>query len=205
MELRLHAHYNTEILELQQNRKRERHRRSLSKIVYKLAVDIVVSVHLVDSLKHLVQINKGSDKDERADNIPQPEISSAEAVGDAASFQFVADSVGNSVIPNNTGNTKGQRNNDKYQQAEVHSLFAVVSGGDDVDIAGDGRHYHQRINAESDNRQQNCLQQTLVCFQLLSRCRVNCVFHIDSPFFFFCCIIICNFILMRILRNVNKI
>lgn len=146
-------------------------------ICKELAVHVVVLVQLVHSLEHLVQVNQRADADQATQNVPQPEGACAEVIGDTTTLQFATDTVGNSVIPNDTSDTAGDGSYDEHQQAEVHGLLAIVSGSNNVDLVGYGRHNYQGVNTAGNDGQQNGLQQTLIGLQLAYGRSVYSVFH----------------------------
>ena len=91
-----------------------------------LTAEVIVLAHKVGCLKELIHIHEGTDADEAAENVPKPEVSSAEVVGYTAASNLHSDSVGDVVIPNYACNTAGDRSDKEEQQAEVHCVLVVV-------------------------------------------------------------------------------
>lgn len=143
----------------------------------KLTVHVVMPVHQIRGLEQLVQVDKGSNNDQAAQNIPEPEVGRAEAVCNTASDQLIADTVGNFVIPNDGADAKGDGGNDKQQQAEMHGLFAVISGSDNVNVVGNRRHNDQGIDTKCDQGEQNGFEQSFIGFQLTNGGSACIVFH----------------------------
>ena len=140
-----------------------------------------------------MQINERTDDDDAANDVPKPEISSAEAIVNTAALQLSADTVRNSVVPNDAGNTEGDGANDKCKEAEMHGLLAVISGCNGVDIVGDGRHNDERIDAEGDDGEKDGLDEPLVGLQLTGG---SGIFHGENSF---------EIIRVNKLANMNKL
>ncbi len=154
------------------------------------AVYIVVLRQQIHGSQELVYVNKGSDNNEGAQNVPAPERACTEAIGNIAAIQFLTDSVGNLVEPHNIGNAKGKPREHKGNQAEMHGLFAIIARGDGVDIRADRGQYDDSVDAEGNQGKQNKFQQTSLGGKLANRSSGRGIglilFHgIHTSFFFF--------------------
>lgn len=67
--------------------------------VKRLAVYIVVLSQLIESGEQFVRIHKRANNNQTAQHVPQPEIRRAEAVGNVAALQLVANAVRQLVVP----------------------------------------------------------------------------------------------------------
>lgn len=130
------------------------------------AVNIVVSAKLVHRLAELSHINERSYDNQRSENTPAPVGTGAEAVIDTAALKLAAYAVRHLVLPNDTGDAKGDRCEKKEDQAKVHSLLAVISRCDRVEILTDTGIKYNTIDTERDNCEQNCLHQISVGIKL---------------------------------------
>ena len=72
-----------------------------------LAVDVEVAVDVVQSLHHLMNVDEGTDQDQAAQNIPQPEGSGAQLGVHAAASCLVAHTLGQVVHPDQGINAQG--------------------------------------------------------------------------------------------------
>ena len=73
-----------------------------------------------------MHIDEGTDNNEGAEHIPQPEISGADRIVDTSSCKLCTKSVGHSVIPYGYRNTEGKPGEYEGKQQERHCSFAVV-------------------------------------------------------------------------------
>ena len=99
-----------------------------------LAVYIIMGVHFVDSLKQFMQVNKRTYNDQAAQHTPKPIVCCAEAVCNAASLQFCADTIRDLMVPHDACDTQSDGSNNKQQQAKMHGFLAVISGSDNVNV-----------------------------------------------------------------------
>jgi len=132
----------------------------------RLASCVVVSAQQVHGLAQLVQEDEGADNDQAAQNIPAPERACAETVGDAAAGQFVAHTGADPMAPYDGTDAQGDGSYDEKQQAVVHSLLAVITGGNEINIGGEIGVEHDGVDTEGDEAQQQELDHTAVGFQL---------------------------------------
>lgn len=130
----------------------------------RLASGVVVSAQKVHGLAQLVQENEGTDANQTAEDIPAPEGTGAKAVSDAAAAQLVADTGADAVAPHDGGDTAGDGCHQEEQQAVVHGLLAVITGGDDVDIGGNVGVEYNAVDAKGDDAQQDRFNHTAVGF-----------------------------------------
>ena len=89
--------------------------------------------------------------DECAKDIPAPERACAKGIIDAAALELIADSCRKLMVPYQWNDTECKPGEEEEDQAVMHSLFAVSSAGDEVDVCADGRHNNDAVDAESDN------------------------------------------------------
>jgi len=143
----------------------------------KSAHAIVVLAQEVQGLADSVLIDEGSDDNEGAEDVPQPEGAGVEGVVDAAAGKLVADAVAQAVIPHKGSDAEGDYGEDKGHQAEVHGLLAIVTGGDGVGVNTGLGVEIEHVNAKGDDGKQNELDKTAVGFELLYG-SIDVLFHV---------------------------
>ena len=86
-----------------------------------------------------MNVNQGADAEKQGTkDIPKPKTARAESVRNLTTDQLIADTVGNSVEPDQAADAKGKRRNNEIQKAIMHGLFAVVTTANKVDIIRNG-------------------------------------------------------------------
>ena len=118
-------------------------------------------------------INERANKNQTAQNTPQPKCACVEIVRNTSACQLVTNSIGNLVIPNKWNDAESQACKDKHDQTIVHCLFTIVSTCNRVNVGANSRHNNQTVNTKSNYRQKDELQKASICFQLSNRGRTN--------------------------------
>ena len=111
----------------------------------------------VHGLQELVQIDERANHDETTQNAPTPVSAGANTIVDATARQFLADSVADSMVPDQRDDAASEPRENKVDQTIVHGLFAVITTGNNVDIGANNGHNNQSIDATSDDGQQDKL------------------------------------------------
>lgn len=123
-----------------------------------------------------MHINEGAYENYAAENVPTPEGTGTEAVGNASSAELSSYSRGELDSPYERNYTEGEPGEDKSNEHIMHGSLAVVSRCDSVDIAADSRHNDECVNAEGKTGEDDELPERAVCLELvggsviLSRC-----------------------------------
>ncbi len=102
--------------------------------IEELTFAVVILVDEIDGLCDSVKINKRTYENKESENVPEPEIRSAESVIDTASFELCADTLAEFVEPHDCADFKSEGSNNEEQQTVIHSLFTVVFAGGDVEF-----------------------------------------------------------------------
>ena len=130
-----------------------------------LADGVVAAVDQVHGLEQLVAVNEGTHENQKAQNIPQPEVGGAELIAQVAALQLAADTGGQVVVPNQRQDTQGQGQQEGHGH-EGHGALAVIAAGNDVDVTGDLAELHDAVDTQGDDGQQDVLQQAVLGLQL---------------------------------------
>ena len=115
---------------------------------------VIEVVELVHSVEELIDIYQRADRDERADNSPEPEGVSTEAAMTTAETDVVADTVADTVEPNDRCDTQCEPREDEQNPAIVHGVLAVVLGSDGVDLRRDVGHDHNTVDTKGNQTEE---------------------------------------------------
>ena len=140
--------------------------------------------NLIGCIAELVNVNKRPDKNQGAQNIPQPEIRSAEIGINSAAPQLVSDSVGNVMEPDKDSDAQRDRPYQKEKQAIMHGFLTVIPAGDDVDRVGNVGVKNNCVNPQSDNTEEYVFYQGTICFHLPDRRRRRLILRVCFCFFY---------------------
>lgn len=146
------------------------------------AVCVVAGCDRVHRFADLVYIDKRTDDDQAAENVPEPVGGGAEISLEAACARFVADTLGDLMEPDDAHDAAGDFLKQEEDEAVVHGLLAVASGSGEVQILADAGPEYDAVNTAGKDRENNVFPKLSLRVHRLHRhgnrlLYVRCVAH----------------------------
>jgi len=86
-----------------------------------------------------VHVDERANDDESTKDAPQPESAGIETISQIAPLQLSTYAIAEAMRPNNGKYAQGDGRKQEEDKAVVHSVSAIMPGGDGVDVCRDNR------------------------------------------------------------------